>query len=92
MASNDFLQFGGRPLVRSGDMVVYGAPWERFFCRMKLVGVSDKGGYDAASEVQLIIMDNSIKDKTKRAVVRKKCEDLGSAILFAKNWLDTNDK
>ena len=88
MAESEFLQFDGRPLVRSGDAVIYGAPWERFYCKLKLVS-SDKA--DQASEVLLAIMDNSIADKAKRIVVKKKCEDLGSAVLFAKNWLDKND-
>ncbi len=83
MEANEFLQFDGRPLVRSGDAVIYGAPWERFYCKLKLV---------SEEQVLLAIIDNSIADKTKRIVVRKKSEDLGSAILFAKNWLDMNDK
>ena len=83
METNDFLQFDGRPLVRSGDAVIYGAPWERFYCKLEIV---------SEDQVLLAIVDNSIADKTKRIVVRKKSEDLGSAILFAKNWLDMNDK
>ena len=92
MTEQDFLSFEGRPLVRSGDTIIYGEPWGRFFCKLKLVDIADNGSFEAAGEVLLVVVDNSIQDKKKRNVVRKKCEDLGSAILFAKNWLDTNDK
>ena len=83
METNDFLQFDGRPLVRSGDAVIYGAPWERFYCKLKLV---------SEDQVLLAIVDNSIADKTKRIVVRKKSVDLGGARIIEKKRLDMNDK
>lgn len=91
MAEKEFLQFGGHPLVRSGEMIVYGGLWEPYYCQLKILSKKTENGLEVGDGVSLAIINNDPSvDKDSKKVVRAKYADLGTALLFAKNWLDKN--
>lgn len=93
MADNEFMQYGGHPLARSGDSLVYGGLWEPFYCQIKILSKKAENGLEVSDDVMLTIINNDPSvDKEKRKVVRAKYPDLGAALVFAKNWLDTKAK
>lgn len=93
MADDKILQYGGHPLARSGDSLVYGGLWEPYYCQLKITNKKTENKLEVATEVALSIIDNNPSvSKDKRKVVRAKYPDLGSALQFAKNWLDTKSE
>ena len=74
MADTKFLTYKGKPLVRKGNEIYYGDMSEKYVVYFKILSESDKGGYEIADKVNVVLLksntdldfkDRIIKESTK---------------------------
>lgn len=91
--SQDFLQYKGRPLVRSGDTLYYGSMGDKCVAHLQIKNHKQEQGHDVADKVvvQLILTDETLPLKD-RIIKKAEREGLYEALAIANIWVERYDK
>lgn len=85
----EFLNYKGRPLVRSGDILYYGSMEDKFVVMLTVKDKEADGDITKAKKilVQLLDTDTSI-DPLKRVIKKSEKEGLYNAMDIGAVWLE----
>lgn len=88
-ASQEFLTYKGRPLVRCGDEIYYGNMSDPYVIRMMIKSKKDNGGIEIADKVsvQLLATDPDISPR-KQLIKTSEKQGLFLAMDIADIWLE----
>lgn len=89
-SSQEFLQYKGRPLVRSGKVLYYGNLYDDYVVMMQIVDTVKNGEDDFAGKI-IVQLLNTDPNASPTELVIKKTDTRGlyNAIDIAAVWLDT---
>ena len=89
MAKEKVLEYKGRPLQRTGNIVYYGSMADKYIIMLQILDTKKVKDMDVASKVsvQLQLTDPSIKSRD-RIVKKSEKDSLYSAIDVAVVWLE----
>ena len=91
--SQEFLQYRGRPLVRSGDTLYYGSMGDKCVAHLQIKSHKKEQDMDMASKVvvQLILTDETLPLKD-RILKKAERDSLYEALSIASIWVERYDK
>lgn len=91
--SQEFLQYRGRPLVRSGDTLYYGSMGDKCVAHLQIKSKTEDQGLSMANSVvvQLILTDESLPLKD-RIVKKAERDGLYEALSIASIWVERYNK
>jgi len=89
-SAQEFLQYKGRPLVRSGKVLYYGNLYDDYVVMMQIVDTVKNGEDDFAGKI-IVQLLNTDPNASPTELVIKKTDTRGlyNAIDIAAVWLDT---
>lgn len=89
-SAQEFLQYKGRPLVRSGKILYYGNLYDDYVVMMQIVDTVKNGEDDFAGKI-IVQLLNTDPNASPTELVIKKTDTRGlyNAIDIAAVWLDT---
>lgn len=87
--SETYLNFKGRPLVRSGDTIYYGHMWDKFVVVLQVMNKTKLMDQDISAKINihLVSTDPSLP-MNKRVIKQTEKEGLYNALDIACIWLD----
>lgn len=88
---NDFLMYKGKPLVRSGNTIYYGFPYEPYVAMLQILGAVPSGddGLMMSNKVMVqILSTDETKKPTDRIAKKTEKQGLYEALNIASIWLD----
>ncbi len=87
--SNPFISYHGKPLVRQGNTIYYGFPYEKYIAMLQILGTENKYGEEMSTDVSvaLISTDESLP-MPKRIIDTTVKKGLYPALLIANIWLE----
>jgi len=88
--NGEFLEYKGKPLVRSGDDIIYGDLSDKYYVHMIVMG--DKKSSKCDVEVPGNILVQLIESSTKAIAKQKPVVGLAEAFEYAEAWLTTKNK
>ena len=86
---NEFLEYKGRPLVRSEDDIYYGDLSEKYYIYMMILTTDTVSGQD---DVPSQIMIQLINSETKSPAKQHMVVGLAEALDYANIWLERYNK
>jgi hypothetical protein len=86
---HDFPTYRGKPLVRSGNVLYYGDPAEKYIAMMQVLSSKDFSDLTLSDRVsvQILSTDEAVHT-SQRVIKRTEKNGLYSALLIASIWLD----
>lgn len=88
-ASNDFLTYKGKPLVRNGDTIYYGNMSDDYVIMMRITAKKEFQGIDLASKVTVQLLSTDPDASAKERVIKtSEKKGLFAAMDIAEVWLD----
>ena len=88
IASGEYLEYKGKPLVRQGDDIYYGDMSDKYYVYMMVM--SEKKSIKGDTEIPDKIMIQLIDSATKKPEKQKITSGLAEAFEFADAWLIKN--
>ena len=87
--NNDFLMYKGKPLVRDGNTVYYGFPFEPFVAMLQIIGSAKEEELEMSTKVIVRIMstDENV-NPAERVIKNAEKSGLFEALNIASIWLD----
>ncbi|MDR2655319.1 MAG: hypothetical protein LBC56_04490 [Oscillospiraceae bacterium] len=80
------LKFKDRPLVRSGDLLYYGNPNDKFIVRIDIIAKKRENNLERATKVSVELLD--ISGKREKTVKKSERHGLYDALDIGGIWLD----
>ncbi len=89
MASNEFLTYKGKPLVRNGNTLYYGDMAEQYVIMIQIMSTKKEGDIEMADKllVQLLNTDNDLRPR-ERIVKKSEKASLYDAMDIGAVWLE----
>lgn len=84
--SNNNLVFKNKPIVRSGSILYYGNPSEKFIVRLNILETSDVEGFELSTKVSIELLD--ISSEKERLIKKADRSGLYDALEIGSIWLD----
>lgn len=81
------LSFKEKPLVRSGNILYYGVPTDRFVTRLEIMETKKENAEDIPSKVTVELLDG-IDSKKPRAIMQTERTSLYDALDIAWIWME----
>lgn len=89
MADTNFLTYKGKPLVRKGDEIYYGDMTEKCVVYFKILSTADKGGYEIADKVNVVLLNSNTDLAMKDRVIKESTKSsLFEALDIGFVWLE----
>ncbi len=87
--TDEMLEYKGRPLRRSGNLLYYGSMSDKYIIMMQITGTKKVDDLDVATKVsvQLQLTDTDVKSRD-RVVKKTEKDSLYSAMDVASIWLE----
>ena len=87
--NNEFLIYKGKPLVRDGNTIYYGFPFEPYVAMLQIIGTAKEEDMEMATKVIVRIMatDESVKPED-RIIKNAEKSGLFEALNIASIWLE----
>ena len=83
------LSFKGKPLVRSGNVLYYGDPTQKYIAMLQVMGEKQFEDMKLSDKVAVFILStDDDKNISQRAVKRTEKNGLYSALSIASIWLE----
>ncbi len=70
MAEGKFLEYKGRPLVRSGDVIYYGNMNDEFAVRFTVLDADKSGDIKLSKEIKIELIETAERDKAVKSSVK----------------------
>lgn len=89
MADTNFLTYKGKPLVRKGNEIYYGDMTEKYVVYFKILSTADKGGYEIADKVNVMLLNSNTDLPMKDRVIKESTKSsLFDALDIGFVWLE----
>ena len=87
--NSPFLQYKGKPLVRSGNTIYYGEPGEKYVVMLQILTTRQENGEERPGKVSVSLLstDETVKPKDRIAKKSEK-ESLYTALDIGIVWLE----
>lgn len=86
---NKFLMYKNKPIVREGDMVYYGYPYEPYLVMMQILNKEKDQELDMSGKIIVRMMSTDEKlDVTERVVKNAEKVGMFDALNIASIWLE----
>ncbi|MBQ9937555.1 MAG: hypothetical protein IJO86_04405 [Oscillospiraceae bacterium] len=85
-----FLEYKGRPLVRSGNTIYYGNLYEEYVVMMRIINTTTQNGEEVPDKLSLQLIKTDPTISPIEAIVKKAdMHGLYNAVDTASIWLET---